>query len=154
LEDDVVPDPLDLRNCLCANVRKTDRALSRNYDQALRSTGLTASQFAVLSFLSAVGPTRISDLARAMGMDQTTMTRNIGLLQEGGWVGRSTAKDRRTRVVSMTDHGRKTHSEATVLWTALQSELTAALGPGRFERFLKDLSDIQSLLSPRIQEES
>lgn len=140
-------DPLDLKNCLCANTRKTDRALSRVYDQALRPTGLTASQFAVLSVLSEVAPLRISDLAQVMVMDQTTVTRNVALLKKLGMVRTVATDDKRTRAVSLTDQGHQTHARAVPLWSRVQADLSASLGPERLGRFLEDLSLIRSLLS-------
>ena len=67
----------DSSNCLCFNLRKAARALTQTYDAALKPAGVTAPQFALLSTLAGYGPVSLSDLAAALGMDRTTLTRNL-----------------------------------------------------------------------------
>ncbi len=80
--------------CACYNLRKATRAVTQMLSDALRSTGLRATQFTLLTFLSGLGPVRITDLAKAVGMDYTTLVRNLNLLKQewargepfgGGW---------------------------------------------------------------------
>lgn len=139
--------PLDLRNCLCANLRKTDRALTRLYDHKLRPSGLTATQFALLSVLTEVGSLRISDLAGVMVMEQTTVTRNVELLKKAGLVQTAAGGDRRVRQVSVTPGGKEAHARAFPLWAEVQTALTEGLGQDRWPGLLEDLSRLRKLLS-------
>ena len=67
-----------LDNCLCHNVRMASRVVSRTYDEALRSTGLRATQIAVLAAVGARGALSIKSLADSLEMERTTLTRISG----------------------------------------------------------------------------
>ncbi len=77
---------VDLTACTCANLRKAARAVTQVYDQALRPTGLKATQFTMLATLSNRGDLPLSRLAEALVMDRTTLTRNLKPLVGKGLV--------------------------------------------------------------------
>ena len=64
-------------NCTCFNLRKAARAVTQMYDAALKPSGLRATQFALLSVVESNGPAGITELARALVTDRTTLTRNL-----------------------------------------------------------------------------
>src|SRR5260370_41965643 len=75
-----------LDNCLCHNVRMASRVVSRAYDEALRPTGLRATQVAVLAAEGARGALSINSLAHSLQVERTTLTRNLRPLEEQGLV--------------------------------------------------------------------
>ena len=50
-------------NCTCFNLRKATRAVTQAYDDALKPSGLRATQFTLLSVVAGRGPSGMTDLA-------------------------------------------------------------------------------------------
>ena len=51
--------------------------MTQHYDRALRKSGLRATQFNTLIVLAKAGPMPMAGLAEFMGMDRTSLTRNL-----------------------------------------------------------------------------
>ena len=129
------------QSCVCFNLRKSARAITQKYEEALKPTGLHATQFSLLVATRLMGSIKISRLAKALVMDRTTLTRNLRPLENQGWLRISSGKeDRREREVALTGAGQAILGKALPLWQAVQQEVKKELGQGRFERLLHDLS--------------
>ena len=64
----------------------TARAVTRVYDEALRPIGLKITQFALLSAIDMGIGGSISDLAERLAFERTTLTRNLQLLKDNGFI--------------------------------------------------------------------
>jgi len=135
--------------CACANFRKASRAITQFYDSALRSSGIRATQYTLMVTVSLMGSPTITQLAEQMVMDRTTLTRDLKVLEGKGLVEISPGTDRRTRVVEITDSGRRTLAEALPLWDHAQSVVVEGLSQQRWNAMLKDLHDAVSLVHDR-----
>lgn len=122
IEDDL------LAECACHKVRMAARALTRSYDDALRSTGLRATQVSVLAAIAVDGSTSITALAEVIGMDRTTLTRNLRPLERARLIAIGQEGARRARRLSITPQGRARLKQAIPLWRAAQDELADQLG--------------------------
>jgi DNA-binding MarR family transcriptional regulator len=108
--------------CHCFAVRQAARWISQLYDQHLAGVGLRSTQYAILSHLERSGPASIAQLAEAMVMDRTTMTRNVTPLERDGLVAIVQADaDRRRKEVRLTAPGRARLAEARPLWRRAQA---------------------------------
>jgi DNA-binding MarR family transcriptional regulator len=148
LERDVVPNAgenldRDLlaeasRVCACFNFRKASRAVTQLFDSVLQPAGLRSTQFVVLVAIQAEGAMELPDLARALNVDRSTLTRNLqplaraGLLRIAG--GRSRASSAR-----LTPKGRRALAAAIPLWEVAQARFVEQLGGRRWESMLKGL---------------
>ena len=74
------------RQCLSVRVRLLNRTLTRIYDDALRPYRLTSSQLNILLAVAAFGPAEGRDIAAGLGMDKSTLSRNLTRLVERGLV--------------------------------------------------------------------
>ncbi len=95
---------------LLRSVQRLAAVLAKMERQAASGGGVSVSQMRVLLVLDQAGGdgSRISDLADDQGLAVSTMTRNIGLLEHHGYVGRTQGEsDRRTVLVHLTDSGRR-----------------------------------------------
>lgn len=66
--------------CTCARLRRLTRRMTALYDRELAPTGLRLTQYSLLATLRREGGAvgiAVSDLAAAMDMDRTTLTRNL-----------------------------------------------------------------------------
>lgn len=129
------------QGCMCFHIRKSARAITQLYEDALRPTDLRATQFTLLVASRVMGTATINDLAKGLVMDRTTLTRNLRPLQKQGFIRILPGKDdHREREVTLTLVGQEILSEALPLWETVQGTLIDALGQGRVTRLLKDLS--------------
>jgi DNA-binding MarR family transcriptional regulator len=119
---------LECADCLCLASRKAARAITRAYDRQLRAHGLRATQFTVLAMLELKGPQPIGELARALGTERTTLTRNLALIEEQSLVTMRPGDDARERIVAITPEGRKVLERALPAWRKAQEEITGSIG--------------------------
>jgi DNA-binding MarR family transcriptional regulator len=124
------PDVAACLECLCLASRRASRAITRAFDRQLRPHGIRATQFSILTMLMGYGPTTIGDLAEALGIERTTLTRNLSVLEDQGWVKISVGdSDGRSRVVKATPKGRKAVTTAMPAWRRAQAAAAEAIGP-------------------------
>jgi DNA-binding MarR family transcriptional regulator len=120
----------ECRDCLCLASRSAARGVTTVYDRRLRPHGVRATQFSILTMLILRGPTPVGALARSLGMDRTTLTRNAALLQAKGWItAKPHGEDGRSHVLSVTSAGRRLAQEALPAWRAAQESVANAFGP-------------------------
>jgi DNA-binding MarR family transcriptional regulator len=117
-----------IESCACHKVRMAARAVTRAYDEALRPVDLRATQLAVLVAVGAEGTMSITALADFLGMDRTTLTRNLKPLEKGGLVAVGNEGWRRSRALEITKKGRARLREALPLWQRAQESLSSKLG--------------------------
>jgi DNA-binding MarR family transcriptional regulator len=114
-------------NCLCQKTRIAARAVTRAYDAALRSTGLRSTQFTVLVAASVAGGIPLGQLAVILGLERTTLTRNLSALEKQGLI-QIVRVDGRTRKVVISPMGADRLEKALPLWDRAQLELQRKLG--------------------------
>ncbi len=133
----------DVLHCLCLNLRRGARQLTQRYDAALRGTGLKITQFQLLAAIDRMKRTTVTPLAGFMGMDRTTLTRNLALLERDGLVRlEQGVQDRREQWITLSPRGRKALTAATPLWEVAQKEILAQLGQAEAERLLRTVARI------------
>jgi len=115
-------------SCLCTKIRKAARAITSHYDDALKPCGLRSTQFTLLIAASLSSEHSISELADQLGMDRTTLSRNIKPLVRDGFVTLSNDHPGRTVVVALTPKGRRALDRALPMWQDAQRRLTRRFG--------------------------
>jgi DNA-binding MarR family transcriptional regulator len=109
--------------CALAATRRTARLMTQFYDACLSEAGIEAAQFALLMTLDAAQDKGQASLGQMLGMDKTTLSRNLKLLRERGWVESAPGKDARRRSISLTAAGRAKLREARPAWRRAGEEL-------------------------------
>lgn len=137
--------------CGLFNLRRAARVVTQLYDDVMRPTGLKGTQFALLSVVRELGPIPVSELGEAMGMDRTTVTRNVRLLEREELVHVEPGQDRRTRLVRLTPFGRSAHRKAIPYWEEAQAALVGRLGEPRWKRLRGELATIVELSQQELQ---
>ena len=105
--------------------------MTQHYDAELAQAGLKTTQYSLLSHVMKLGPVRPGDLARAMTLDASTLTRNLRPLLAAGWVELAAGGDARSRSVTLTEAGRAKRAEGQRRWRVAQEGLNALLGVQR-----------------------
>ena len=104
------------------------RAVTQLYDDALRPSGLRVTQFSILAVLARMGAASVGELAGALAIDQTTLTRAIALLERGGLAERAPHADARVKSMRLTARGRVALGAARPLWERAQATVLGELG--------------------------
>jgi DNA-binding MarR family transcriptional regulator len=127
---------LNFGDCGCFNLRRAARRVTQVYDHALAPAGLKATQLSLLAVLQGditgegIAMTR---LAEKLGMDRTTLTRNLAVVERDGLVAVRTGDDPRSRLVVLTQAGRTALEKAAPLWVKVQAELAHQTGADQKE---------------------
>lgn len=115
-------------NCLCLHAQRAARTLARRFDEALRPAGLTSGQFSLLNALNRPEPPSIGAVAQLLAMDRTTLTAALKPLERDGLVSiAADPKDRRNRLVRLTDKGQGALAAAVPIWRGLHAAIKAGL---------------------------
>ncbi len=131
------------RECTLFAVRSVSRAVTQLYEEALAPAGLKATQLSILVATAARRGWTISDLADALNMDRTTLTRNTRPLQRKGLLRIGAGRDQRSSSVEITERGHAVLHRAYPLWRRTQRRLISRLGKRRWQSLIGDLSELR-----------
>jgi DNA-binding MarR family transcriptional regulator len=121
--------PLGIDDCNCNAMRKASRQITRFYDAHLEPTGLHITQFLTLAALNQVGGAAINALAERLDIERTAMGKMLGLLERDGLIRmRPSPTDGRSRLIELTEKGRRLHAQASPLWLAAQRQFAQLNG--------------------------
>lgn len=123
--------------CVCASLRRTTRVLTQVYEDALRSTGLRATQFTVLQALSLTGEVTQGELGRILAMDSTTLTRTLALMNRHGWIAKQRGADRREWRMRLSTAGLAQFKHASPYWQRAQAQVRRRLGDELSDNLMK-----------------
>lgn len=135
------------RGCTNFKLRQVSRRVSQRYDQELAKAGIKTTQYSLLTHLVKLGPIRPGDLAQAMTMDASTLTRNVKPLVAAGWVELGAGPDGRSRLVGLTAAGLDKWTESRRHWRVAQASLNQLLGADRVQALHVLIDESLSLLA-------
>jgi len=114
--------------CYCATLRQAARAVTVLYEDLLAGSGLHATQFTALQLLNSVPNLTTTELADALGVDQTTATRTLALIKKAGLAGDTVGLDRRERRWTLSAQGQALLKKLKPRWEAAQKAFERRLG--------------------------
>lgn len=115
--------------CTVLRLQNTARVAAQLYAGYYTQVDLTASQFGTLAYLYRDGVHSVGTLAEVVHTDQTTLTRNLRLLEKRGLVTQTVAADdRRRREIRLTPEGKRLFQKALLQWQQAQAALTEKIG--------------------------
>lgn len=134
------------RGCTNLKLRQLGRLVTRHYEAHVGPTGLKNTQYALLSHVVKLGPLRMGELAAAMKLDPSTLSRNLAPLVGKGLVEVGAGDDQRSRLVGATLAGQALREEAQQAWKRAQLALNQKLGAGRVAALHAVLDEVMQLL--------
>lgn len=137
--------------CTCFRLRRASRRATQLYDHALAAVDLTLNQYSILR-RSEREPRVLGELAGELGMDRTTLTRNLAPLMAAGLVDTVRGRDARRRMIGLTPSGRDRLAAAKPHWQRAQATLDAMLGEAGIRRLHGDLDHLDDLLRRHLGE--
>lgn len=114
--------------CYCINLRRSAFATTDYYDRLLKPSGLSVTQFSLLSTMNSMEGCSVSTLAKSLHLDRTTIVRNLKPMIANNYVEDKAAKGKRNRKLYLTENGITVLNEAQHLWEKAQNELEHIFG--------------------------
>lgn len=130
------------RVCACFNFRKASRAVTQFFDKVLQPNGLRSTQFVILVAIGAEGRPNLPELARALNVDRSTLTRNLQPLARDGLLRVSEEKGERASAVRLTPKGERLLAATVPLWAKAQTRFVELFGGQRWPSMLEDLNRV------------
>jgi DNA-binding MarR family transcriptional regulator len=130
--------------CTAYRLRMASRRATRLYDRHLAPSGLGIAQFGLLQIIAMRGGAKVTDVAGALDMDRTTLTRNLTPLVREGLVRLGAGPDKRSRAITITDAGKARLADAFPLWRQAQAAVRASMGEA-------EIGQLHALLDAAVQ---
>ena len=130
------------KSCVCFNLRRAARQVTQRFDRILRQSGLKTNQFSILMASYDPEGIRLTRMAKILGMERTTLTRNLALLEKLGLVSIKPGDDRRERQIRITEKGAGLLEEALPLWQQAQREIVELIGGNKIEGLMSGLHEV------------
>jgi DNA-binding MarR family transcriptional regulator len=132
---------------MCANLRRTSRALTQDYEEALRPVGLRATQFTILQVLFRAGEVTQGELGKMLAMDSTTLTRTLAIMAQHGWIEKQRGNDRREWRLRLAREGKVQLKRGNSEWQKVQARLRAQLGNERWHALLNLTNEVTNMVT-------
>ena len=130
----------ELGPCVCSQVRRLARKLSSLYDTLLSPEDLTITQYSLLVSIERAGQLSHLVLAEKVGMERTTLTRNLRPLTRAKWIATASGSDRRQHLLQLTAAGRRKLIRSLPLWEEAQRKFLSQIGS-------ESLQELRALLA-------
>jgi DNA-binding MarR family transcriptional regulator len=132
-------DPGLLPRLVGYQLRLAQLAVFRDFDRATADLGLTPGRFGMLVLIEANPGVTQSRLARAVGLDRSTMVALLDQLEDRRLVARRQGEDRRTNGLWLTAAGERLLAKMKRRVAAHEARLAARLTPQERELLLSAL---------------
>lgn len=134
---------MDDEFCICGRLRRTARALTRRYDDALAPVGITVTQFSILRTLSGLDRPTLIALAESTAHEKSALWRLLQPLVRQGLIIAKTEPGLRGHRLSLTEAGQTRLAAAMPHWRAVQTHVADTL-EGREAQLVKLLQEVEA----------
>lgn len=144
----------ELSTCTCFTLRRLSRRVSQFYDRQLSPAGLKTTQYSLLRWVERRGAVPMTELAALLGMERSTLTRNVAPLLNAGWLAQQSSSafggDPRARVLSLTDAGRGQLKLAGRHWRRAQRQMQTLIGADELTDLHRRIGRMSKLLANEV----
>jgi DNA-binding MarR family transcriptional regulator len=131
--------------CTCFRLRRAARQVSQIYDRELAAVDLSLNEYSILRHTEREARL-LGELADSLGMERTTLTRNLKPLLDAGWLKENRGDDARQRFISISASGRRRLVSAKPHWQRAQLHIESRFGVANTRRLRGDLDLLDSVL--------
>ena len=134
----------ECESCACFSARRTARLLTQHYDKYLRPSGLRATQYTLLVVLIRIGEAvSLNRMSEILGMERTTLSRNLQTLEEKEYINLENGTDRRVRLITITKQGIEAAQRAFPFWQEAQNLVADHVSPMTLKKLAVAASTIK-----------
>jgi DNA-binding MarR family transcriptional regulator len=130
--------------CVSFNLRKSSQVVSRIYAKEMHDSPVRGPLFSLMMMIYRRGPASITMLAKEVGLDRTTLTRNLKPLEQRGLI-RIEQVTANRKQVSLLPDGEEALHRAIECWRKAQDKVVNELGEERWNRMRDDLAAVMAL---------
>ncbi len=127
--------------CNCYVIRKISLKISKIYDNALKTSGLKITQYAILKYISILKKTNLKNLSTTMDYNRSTLGRNIRILERRKLIRFNKGKDKREVEIIITNDGIKIFKIARKSWKNINDQISKNLGKNKIKMLGEILND-------------
>ena len=138
-------DNLKKHSCYCINFRRAANIVTKYYDNYLKEVGITINQFSLLKNILKIEPASISDIAVRVGLERTTVVRNLKSLFKEDLIEDISEISERNKKVRLTEKGKDVLNSAIPLWEKAQKDIENKIGKENFTNLLKTFDSLNKL---------
>ncbi|URM32353.1 MarR family transcriptional regulator [Cytobacillus firmus] len=118
------------------SINQFTRHFSKVLNESLVPLGLYAAQWTIIYRLKTGGPSTQKEISSYLGVEAPTMTRTLARLEKSGWITRTAGKDKREKLISLTDAATQEYdnwlsavrsSESNVLQNITEEEISTMI---------------------------
>lgn len=146
-----MPATATLSPCTCFHLRRATRRVTQIYDRELAAVDLSLNQYSILR-RTRNGPRVLGELADELGMDRTTLSRNLKPLLDSGLLSESRGEDARQRLIALSETGRARLNAAVPHWQRAQQLIDTAFGVDAVAQLHIELDTLTERLRPHTGE--
>src|SRR6266478_3487839 len=124
-----------IESCAGWNSRLASRRITQFLEKRMIGSGLTIAQFGLMTQIAAASDDALGTLAERLGLDQSSLSRNLHALEREGLVEIAVVEhDLRRRAVWLTENGARRLEAAMPVWRSAHAALAEVLDPGIAQR--------------------
>lgn len=133
-----------IEDCLCFGARLAARRMTEFYEARLAPFGVNLPQFGLLGAIGEMREASISDLARRLELDPSTLSRTLRPLEENKWIEIvSDPQNLRVRRVRLTADGKTVTRAAGAAWMQAQKEASDMLPEGLIAQLVESTAKLR-----------
>lgn len=128
------------KECYCESIRHIASQITKLYDRQIKKAGITCQQFSTLECIREMQPVSVTELSRKMGLDRTSLSRNLKIMKSNFLIEDHGEKGRSRQIV-LSEYGKTTLLEAEKQWERAQENLESMFDPEQLKYF-KELLNV------------
>ena len=132
--------------CACHKMREAARKITRKYNSALKPAGIKVTQFTMLAAVGLKEGSTLTEISAYLGMDRTTLSRNLGPLERQALIEIYDGGYGRARSAKLTDKGVTVMETALPLWRRAQKSLRQNPGDQIWTQVHAELAVVRQLV--------
>ena len=129
-------------DCMCYEFRKTARVVINFYDDALKSADIKSNQFLILVAVATMQSTNFKTLAEFLGIDQSTLARNLVTVEKQNFVTVKPGKNKREKIITLSRKGKQKLASTFPLWQKAQETLVEGIGADRWQKMKAEMAEV------------
>lgn len=122
------------------------RPLITRLNQLLEPHGLSYSLWQVIFYIEREGPSTLVEISNYYGVEKPSITRRVHRLEEQDLVEQIPGKDRRVKVIRLTEAGASVYRECREKISGLEREVMDGIGQGEQELLHRLLPEVRKNL--------